>query len=580
MKRQEERYVVGVKGHPVRAELEEDYGVTSWQPCGVGGFSEVWRVVVDKAHIALKISRRPLDVEDVVLRELTCLRWPSIREHPFIVSYFGQWDVQNHLVTRWELGNTTLEKLLQAELRNSGHGLSRDLLVGDGRYPPGYMWQVASVVDFLSSVGSEPGMQHCDIKPENLVLFCREYVKLGDWGLAKLIDPVFGASHASMVGGTPGYAPPESLDGILHPTWDRYSLAATYIRLRTGQRPFGDDISEIEKRQNKCDFAIDDDLKDEEKDSLRRALDPDPERRPRSTARVFLESMCGTRPVVLPPRPAPEANLDDEMVYVEAGEFEMGSPHEEEERGQNEQLHRVRITRPFCVTVCPVTVRQFGEFARATGHQTEAECSGAGGYVWRQDQDGGKYVPTTRVNWRKPGFWQNPKHPVVLVSWNDCLAYCEWLSEREGEEYRLLTEAQWEYVCRGEARRYQIFGTGNGKSLSSAQANFDGRSPYGLHLAGSFLGQTCEVGEYGVTGWGVKNMHGNVWEWCHDFFADDYFTDSPVDDPEGPAKGDTRVYRGGGWESPGALCRAACRHHARPSDRFNTVGFRVMRVIN
>jgi len=499
-----------------------------------------------------------------------------VREHPLIVSYFGRWEVQGHLVTRWELGDGTLESLLQEKLRTKSCGLSRDILLGEVRYPSGYMWQIASVLDFLLPPGEKTGTRHRDIKPANLVLFSGGYVKLGDLGLAKWVDGPLSSSGDSFIGGTPGYMPPESYKGRPDETWDLYSLAATYVRLRTGQEPFGEKANEILRRQDDCEFVTDG-LERDEMESLRRVLTPDPAKRPRDGALAFLESMQGRRSVSLPSRPKPGSNLDDQMVFVDAGEFQMGSPDEEQERGPNERRHLVRVARPFYAGVCPVTVRQFEEFAKANpAYETGAERHGEGGYVWRQD----KYVLTPGANWRKPGFQQKPDYPVVLVSWNACQAYCEWLSDKEGEEFRLLTEAEWEYVCRGETKSYKVFGTGNGKSLDASQANFDGRSPYGLRIAGTALGQTCEVGKYALTGWGVKDMHGNVWEWCRDYFADDYYRVSPTDDPPGPSKGDTRVLRGGGWESPGALCRSACRHHAEPSHRFNTVGFRVMRVIN
>jgi len=563
-----------VEGHPVRRELEETKGVRQWQPLGGGGFSEVWHVVVDGAHVALKLSKQPVDTENAVLRELKVFELPMVRQHPLIVSYFGSWEVQGYLATRWELGAGTLETLLEDHQKNRGNGLPRDVLTGDDGYPPGYMWQIASVLDYLWSPGKDTGVRHSDIKPANLVLFSGGYVKLGDLGLAKVVRPPADSTDSFLIGGALGYMPPECFQGQQHPTWDVYSLAATYVRLRSGKEPFGDDREKVVERQRECQF-VDDGLDPDEREPLRRALAVDPAKRPRQGARAFVQSLRVQRTAVSVSIREPEGKLEEQMVVVPAGEFEMGSPVDEPGRGAHEGQHRVRLARPFSVGVCPVTVTQFEEFARARPtFKTEAERCGDG-YVWRK----GRWVLTPAATWRHPGFRQEPDCPVVLVSWNDCQAFCEWLSDRTGDEYRLLTEAEWEYVCRGDAKSYQVFGTGTGQWLSSHQANFDGRAPYGLRIPGPMLGQTCEVGKYDLTGWGVKDMLGNVWEWCRDYFAEDYYGVSPADDPLGPDKGVTRVLRGGGWEATGAQCRSACRHHAAPSDRFNSVGFRVMKVI-
>jgi formylglycine-generating enzyme required for sulfatase activity len=140
----------------------------------------------------------------------------------------------------------------------------------------------------------------------------------------------------------------------------------------------------------------------------------------------------------------------------------------------------------------------------------------------------------------------------------------------------LPTEAEWEYSCRGGAPAYQVFHFGN--SLSSTQANFDGTSPYGSAGKGVYLERTCKVGSYGKNRFGLHDMHGNVWEWCSDWYGADYYGKSPRRDPQGPSEGSHRVLRGGGWRLDGRRCRSAFRLGNMPESRRHHLGFRVALV--
>jgi formylglycine-generating enzyme required for sulfatase activity len=118
-----------------------------------------------------------------------------------------------------------------------------------------------------------------------------------------------------------------------------------------------------------------------------------------------------------------------------------------------------------------------------------------------------------------------------------------------------------------------------GLSLSSSHANFDGRRPYGSAGRGDFLQRTSAVGSYPANAWGLRDMHGNVWEWCSDWYAEDAYRRCPRCDPEGPGRGSERVLRGGSWQNHGRLCRAACRDRAGPEYRSLNAGFRVVMVV-
>jgi uncharacterized protein (TIGR02996 family) len=243
--------------------------------------------------------------------------------------------------------------------------------------------------------------------------------------------------------------------------------------------------------------------------------------------------------------------LGMELALIPPGAFLMGSPQDEAGRGSDEQLHEVEITRPFWLGVHPVTVGQFRAFARATG-----------------------YRPT---DWQDPGFPQDDTHPVVCVSWDDAQAVCAWLTEMEpGRVYRLPSEAEWEYACRaGAPEAYPFYAGRPLLSLSSAQANFDGNVPYGRAAKGPYLQRTTPVGSYPPNGWGLYDLHGNVWEWCADWYDADYYQQSPSQDPPGPPEGWNRVIRGGGWYDHGQHCRSAIRNWSGPTSRDYFLGFRV-----
>jgi formylglycine-generating enzyme required for sulfatase activity len=244
------------------------------------------------------------------------------------------------------------------------------------------------------------------------------------------------------------------------------------------------------------------------------------------------------------------------LVLIPKGKFKMGSPEGEKDRGTDEYQHDVEITKPFYLGVYTVTQKQYKE---VMGENPSFFSADGGG------KDKVRGLDTDDF-------------PVERVSWHDAKKFCEKLSQLEKERrakctYRLPTEAEWEYACHRGAPSSSPFHFG--KSLSSRQANFDGNHPYGGAEKGPYLGRTCKVGSYNPNKFGLYDMHGNVWQWCQDWYAKDYYKDSPAKDPKGPASGDARVLRGGFWYGYGAYCRAACRYRYDAGGRHNGIGFRV-----
>jgi formylglycine-generating enzyme required for sulfatase activity/serine/threonine protein kinase len=249
------------------------------------------------------------------------------------------------------------------------------------------------------------------------------------------------------------------------------------------------------------------------------------------------------------------------LVLVEPGVFLMGSPPGEAER-DNEHQHEVEITQPFYAGIYLVTQEQYHRVMDQTPSWFSSTGSGEA----------------------KVENLDTRQFPVESVTHDDAVEFCRRLSELPEEKengylYRLPTEAEWEYICRGGPffkKPSPPFYFGN--SLSPSQANFNGNYPYGGAAEGVYLERPTKVGSYPPNPLGLYDLHGNVWEWCADWYDKEYYKHSPRKDPQGPEKGKNRVLRGGAWYGDGRICRAACRNEGLPSERLNR-GFRVVLVV-
>ena len=228
-----------------------------------------------------------------------------------------------------------------------------------------------------------------------------------------------------------------------------------------------------------------------------------------------------------------------ELVVVREGSFMMGSPKSEKGRDYDEgPVHRVTIGRAFAVGVYEVT---FGEW--------DACVSGGGCGGYRRGDAG----------------WGRGSRPVINVSWEDAQGYVRWLSRETGEEYRLLSEAEWEYVARAETTGPYHFGS----RISPSQANYRETG----HV------KTVPVGSYSANGFGLHDVHGNVWEWVEDCWNGSYLG-APVDGSAWES-GDCsrRVLRGGSWSFIPRDLRSASRFGNSTGSRNDLIGFRVARTL-
>ena len=284
----------------------------------------------------------------------------------------------------------------------------------------------------------------------------------------------------------------------------------------------------------------------EEKKPAPTALVPDPpptpapEEAPKTIAKK--STGPGTRRKTTPAsKDAPKTitnSIGMKLVLIPAGEFLMGSPASDKDARPDEKpQHRVRITRPFYLGATEVTQGQY----RAVTGQSPSHFKGSDDL------------------------------PVEQVSWNDAIAFCDKLSALEkgqlgGARYRLPTEAEWEYACRGGSTTRYSFGD---------DAAHMGEFAWYADNSG---GKPHSVGQKRPNDFGLYDMHGNVWEWCSDLYDVKYYGYSPSADPPGPLQSTFRVSRGGGWSGIPRFARSAYRLKFTPAYRNYFVGFRVARV--
>jgi formylglycine-generating enzyme required for sulfatase activity len=262
-----------------------------------------------------------------------------------------------------------------------------------------------------------------------------------------------------------------------------------------------------------------------------------------------------------------ENSLGMKLNLIPAGKFLMGSPENEPGRNANESpQHEVTLTTPYYMGTTEVTVGQFRAFVTETGYKTLAETNGKG--AGRRQNN--KEITDPNCNWKTPGFQQTDEHPAVCIAWQDAVAFCEWLSRKEGKTYRLPREAEWEHACRNGSRTAYFFGS-DAKELGEF-AWWTENTGYG----------TSPVGRKRSSSWWLFDMLGNVWEWCLDDHRS--YGPQPVHDPVGSLQPSdiTRSIRGGSFHprDTSDYFRSAHRYTPwRMDTPIANLGFRVVREL-
>jgi|GEM_PF-578060 len=247
-----------------------------------------------------------------------------------------------------------------------------------------------------------------------------------------------------------------------------------------------------------------------------------------------------------------------EMVFVPAGLFTMGS----DTLGEDERPARQVRLDSFWIDRYEVTNEHFSRFVAETDYQTEAEERG-----WGWVKTGDEWKERDGANWRHPrgpgsSIEDKMDHPVVLVSWNDASAYCEWAQKS------LPTEAQWEKAARGptldgEVEQNYAWGQEfDSEKANTEEGNYNDTTPVGY------------FSPQGDSPYGAADMTGNVWEWVSDWYGSDYYQEAPSSNPAGPANGTNKILRGGSWLFDAFYARTAFRYNIRPDYTYDFAGFR------
>jgi eukaryotic-like serine/threonine-protein kinase len=355
---------------------------------------------------------------------------------------------------------------------------------------------------------------HRDLKPANILLQ-GDSPRLADFGIARVLKAT--QNSTTMVAGTPLYMSPEAYQNIRTEHMDLWAAAVIFYQLLSGKMPFaGDDLHSLMFAIiNVKEKPLPNTIPKPLRDFITTALNKNlNERYP--TANAKRKAIQKAYQLALKME-------DDDFVLIPAGEFLMGEDKNDDEK----PVHKVTISRSF---------------------------------------EMGKYE-VTQAKWEavmgnNPSNFKGEALPVEQVSWSDAQEFIKKLNAKnDGYTYRLPTEAEWEYACRaGTTGDY----AGELDKMAWYKNNSDSR--------------THPVGEKQPNDWGLYDMHGNVWEWCSDWYDSEYYGRSSGVDPKGPSSGSLRVKRGGSWFYDAAYCRSAYRSRSAPVGRFSSYGLRLVRT--
>jgi formylglycine-generating enzyme required for sulfatase activity len=224
------------------------------------------------------------------------------------------------------------------------------------------------------------------------------------------------------------------------------------------------------------------------------------------------------------------------FVWIPAGTFQMGSPLTEEGRKEGETLHQVTLSKGFFMGALLVCQEEWQAIMGDNPSQLKGE----------------------------------PQLPVDSVRFRECQDFCKKLWALDDKAYRLPTEAEWEYACRAGTTTAFHFG----ETITTAQVNYGGEEMQRKGSKALYQGKTTPVGRFPANAFGLHDMHGNLWEWCQDWYRVDVAAAATVD-PQGPTTGNSRVLRGGSWVEPAEDCRSARRLRGGPNSRGGNCGFRL-----
>ena len=541
---------------------------------GEGGFGRTFQAIDEKRLNTPCVIKQflPQQVGSAALAKATELfqqeaqRLQELGKHPQIPdleAFFPQ-DGRLYLVQDFIDGQNLLE-----EFENQGRLKEPQIRI--------ILTELLPVLQFIH----DNQVIHRDIKPENIIRSKNGQLFLIDFGVSKETSGTI-LTRVGTVTGTPGYAPPEQFRGMVYHSSDLYSLAVTCVRLLTGHFQKADGADELfDTRKMQWQWQKYVSLSQELTTVLETMLQDIPTRRYDSAAEV-LAALANQKTIVIPTSqtqtfqnplkqifqfispptnpPKPPANINVninpqssftedlgngvklKMIAIPGGTFWMGSPANEAERGDNESPQHQVTVPSFFMGKYPLTQAQY-----------------------------------QAIMGKNPAYFKGNNRPVENVSWDDAVLFCQKLSQRTGKNYRLPSEAEWEYACRAGTKTPFSFGD----NITTDLVNYNGNYPYKSAPKGKYREQTTDVGTFPPTfppnPFGLYDMHGNVWEWCEDDWHENYI-DAPTDGSawNSQSGSNNKLLRGGSWNSYAGGCRSALRGRSSRDLRYNRCGFRVV----
>lgn len=546
-----------------------------------GGMGEVYEAKHLRLNrsVALKVIRgyRQEDPasEGYFLREMANA---GKLDHPNLVRAYDAWEADGCLYMAFELLDGQSLQTHFAKGNSSTLVDALDAILGTCR-----------ALEYLHN----QGLVHCDIKPSNVIRLSDGSIKLIDFGLA--IDMAL--PHSPNGNGTKGYIAPEQKagGGLIDQRADIYSLGCLLKFMLTGFLDEGSQgaKSAVAKELITIAERMTQDAPEQRYQSVTevRILLENLQKKMRTKGNISWKALIviaavGFLVAGISQMSAPwgiqsedkehvraqrlkdlrqgfKSPIPMKMMAIPAGNFVMGACDGDSEALPDELPCRtITFTKPFQMGVYEVTVAQFLEFVESQGYKTQAESSGLGGWKASTASSWGSQNPN--LNWSSPGYPVAADLPVTMVSYEDALAFCAWLSKRDGKNYRLPTEAEWEYSCRAGSKNVYHF-------------PINSRDSYCWSLWNTKK-TVCPrpVGTRQPNPWGLFDMGGNAREWCLDWYGEKAYLLSQKEFPQGPAKGTLRVIRGGCFIDMNSFLRSSHRGYIAPDQVLNNQGFRVV----
>ncbi|MEI6369847.1 MAG: bifunctional serine/threonine-protein kinase/formylglycine-generating enzyme family protein [Nostocales cyanobacterium ELA608] len=525
---------------------------------GEGGFGRTFQALDEKRLNTPCVIKQflPQQAGSIALQKATELfkqeskRLQELGKHPQIpdlLAFFPE-DGRLYLIQEFIDGQNLLQ-----ELQNKGTLKEPEIKT--------LLEKLLPVLEFIH----DNQVIHRDIKLENIIKSKNGTLFLIDFGVSKETTGSI-LTRVGTITGTPGFAPPEQFRGIVYHSSDLYSLAVTCVRLLTGhlQEINGvDKLFDTNTMQWQWQKYVS--VSQELKDVLETMLQDIPANRYQSATEV-LAALSNTKARV---RQQVSPHSSKQSIYspINTPKLPENTPLDTftEDLGKGVKLEMIAIPGGTFLMGSPEN-----EVERFSDESPQHEVTVPGFFIGKYQLTQLQYQTIMGTN---PSYFKGDNRPVEGVGWEDAVKFCQKLNHRTLGNYRLPSEAEWEYACRAGTKTPFHFGD----NVTTDLVNYNGNYPYPSAPKGKYREQTTDVGIFPPNAFGLYDMHGNVWEWCEDERHENYIN-APTDGSSWQSRISLgqKVLRGGCWHDYARYCRSACRLKSPCCSRNYFYGFRVV----